>query len=67
MDTKYSAVDGWVDVIPVSGPRSTATFDLIVRPADADTTAPDIPDTVVSCTSTDPGISGAAESGSRGF
>ncbi|MFD9515402.1 hypothetical protein [Streptomyces mirabilis] len=51
MDTTYVAVDGWVDAIPAPGPRGTATFDLIVRPADADTAATDTPDTVVSCTS----------------
>ncbi|MFF3517486.1 hypothetical protein [Streptomyces sp. NPDC002573] len=50
------AVDGWVDAIPAPGPRGTATFDLIVRPADADTVAPDAPDTVVSCISGDPRI-----------
>ncbi|MFF2431996.1 hypothetical protein [Streptomyces mirabilis] len=37
MDTTHVAVDGWVDAIPAPGPRGTATFDLIVRPADADT------------------------------
>ncbi len=31
MDTEYCAVDGWVDAIPVPGPRATATFDLIIR------------------------------------
>ncbi|MET8809722.1 hypothetical protein [Streptomyces sp. NPDC004546] len=56
MDTKHCAVDGWVDAIPAPGPRGTATFDLIVRPADADTVAPDAPDTVVACTSGDPRI-----------
>jgi hypothetical protein len=63
MDTKHCAVDGWVDAIPVPGPRGTATFDLIVRPADvsavdadltdAEITAQDTPDTIVSCTSGD--------------
>jgi len=56
MDTKHCAVDGWVDAIPAPGPRGTATFDLIVRPVDADTVADDSPDTVVSCTSGDPRI-----------
>ncbi|MER7692659.1 hypothetical protein [Streptomyces sp. NPDC097610] len=57
MDTKHCAVDGWVDAIPAPGRRSdTATFDLIVRPADIDTLADDAPDTVVSCTSGDPRI-----------
>ncbi|WP_338895208.1 hypothetical protein WBG99_05335 [Streptomyces sp. TG1A-60] len=56
MDTKHCAVDGWVDAIPAPGPRGTATFDLIVRPADADTVAQDAPDTVVACTSGDPRI-----------
>ncbi|WP_327259858.1 hypothetical protein [Streptomyces sp. NBC_01240] len=51
METKHCAVDGWVDAIPAPGPHGTATFDLIVCPADADTTAQDAPDTVVSCTS----------------
>ncbi|MEU0219939.1 hypothetical protein ABZ281_34855 [Streptomyces sp. NPDC006265] len=54
MDTKHCAVDGWVDAIPTPGPRGTATFDLVVRPADADTVAKDAPDTVVACTSGDP-------------
>ncbi|MGC4986651.1 hypothetical protein ACLQ18_39680 [Streptomyces sp. DT193] len=53
MDTKHCAVDGWVDAIPAPGPRGTATFDLIVRPVDADTVAKDAPDTVISCTSGD--------------
>nr|WP_119589263.1 hypothetical protein [Streptomyces scabiei] len=56
MDTKHCAVDGWVDAIPAPGPRGTATFDLVVRPADADTVAKDAPDTVVACTSGDPQI-----------
>lgn len=56
MDTKRCAVDGWVDAIPAPGPRGTATFDLIVRPADADTLPEDAPDTVVSCTTTATGI-----------
>ncbi|WP_328760613.1 hypothetical protein [Streptomyces sp. NBC_00271] len=59
MDTTHVAVDGWVDAIPAPGPRGTATFDLIVRPADADTTATDTPDTVVSCTSGAPQITHA--------
>lgn len=56
MDTKHCAVDGWVDAIPAPGTRGTATFGLIVRPADADTVAQDAPDTVVACTSGDPRI-----------
>ncbi|CUW33297.1 hypothetical protein [Streptomyces reticuli] len=57
MDTKHCAVDGWVDAIPAPGPRTgTATFDLIVRPADIDTLPDDAPDTVVTCTSGDPRI-----------
>ncbi|QKZ18603.1 hypothetical protein [Streptomyces chartreusis] len=51
MDTKHCAVDGWVDDKPAPGPHGTATFDLVVRPADADTVAKDAPDTVVTCTS----------------
>ncbi|MEV7562698.1 hypothetical protein [Streptomyces sp. NPDC089795] len=39
MDTKHCAVDGWVDAIPVPGPRDTVTFDLVVRPADIDALA----------------------------
>jgi hypothetical protein len=56
MDTTYVAVDGWVDAIPTPGPRGTARFDLTVLPADADTAAPDAPDTVVSCTAQNPRI-----------
>ncbi|AJC62008.1 hypothetical protein [Streptomyces sp. 769] len=56
MDTTHCAVDGWVDAIPLPGPRGTATFDLIVRPADIDTVDDDAPDTVVTCTSGDPRI-----------
>ncbi|MEU1129565.1 hypothetical protein ABZ383_06810 [Streptomyces sp. NPDC005900] len=64
MDTKHCAVVGWVDAIPVPGRRSdTATFDLIVRPADIDTLADDAPDTVVSCTSGDPRITHALLTG----
>jgi hypothetical protein len=59
MDTTHVAVDGWVDAIPAPGPRGTATFDLIVRPADADTATTDTPDTVVSCTSGAPQITHA--------
>ncbi|MFD8007154.1 hypothetical protein [Streptomyces mirabilis] len=59
MDTTHVAVDGWVDAIPAPGPRGTATFDLIVRPADADTAATDTPDTVVSCTSGAPQLTHA--------
>ncbi|MEU5540402.1 hypothetical protein [Streptomyces sp. NPDC020362] len=56
MDTEHCAVDGWADAIPAPGRRCTATFNLIVRPADADTIAQDAPDTVVACTSGDPQI-----------
>ncbi|MEU9471292.1 hypothetical protein AB0D78_32650 [Streptomyces avermitilis] len=66
MDTKHCTVDGWVDAIPAPGPRGTATFDLIVRPAnasavdadltDAEITAQDTPDTIVSCTSKDSSV-----------
>ncbi|MGJ5899249.1 hypothetical protein ACSCBZ_46030 [Streptomyces niveiscabiei] len=56
MDTKHCAVDGWVTAIPVPGPRDTATFDLVVRPADIDELADDAPDTVVTCTSDNPRI-----------
>ncbi|MFC7818711.1 hypothetical protein ACFUTR_29230 [Streptomyces sp. NPDC057367] len=56
MDTTHCAVDGWVDTIPVPGPRDTVTFDLVVRPADIDALADDAPDTVVTCTSGDPRI-----------
>ncbi|MET9694281.1 hypothetical protein ABZY81_38680 [Streptomyces sp. NPDC006514] len=57
MDTTHCAVDGWVDAIPAPGPRDdTATFDLIVRPADTDALDDDAPDTVITCTSGDPRI-----------
>ncbi|MFB8406114.1 hypothetical protein [Streptomyces sp. NPDC055912] len=56
MDTKHCAVDGWVDAIPAPGPHGTATFDLVVRPADFDTADEDAPDTVVTCTSAAAGI-----------
>ncbi|MFJ9597941.1 hypothetical protein ACIRS3_34995 [Streptomyces virginiae] len=56
MDTTHCAVDGWVDAIPVPGPRDTATFDLVVRPADMDALDDDAPDTIVTCTSGDPRI-----------
>lgn len=56
MDTKHCAVDGWVDAIPVPGPHGTASFDLVVRPADIDALADDAPDTVVTCTSDNPRI-----------
>ncbi|MEU8949653.1 hypothetical protein [Streptomyces sp. NPDC048489] len=56
MDTTHCAVDGWVDAIPAPGPRGTATFDLTIRPVDADTLPDDAPDTVVSCTSAAAGI-----------
>ncbi|WP_409239366.1 hypothetical protein [Streptomyces sp. PA5.6] len=63
MDTTHCAVDGWVDAIPAPGPNGpgTATFDLIVQPADIaidadtidDAVADDVPDTVITCTSED--------------
>ncbi|CAM5660108.1 MULTISPECIES: hypothetical protein [Streptomyces] len=56
MDTTHCAVDGWVDAIPTPGPSGTATFDLIVRPANPDAVDDDAPDTVVTCTSGDPRI-----------
>ncbi|MGV9419986.1 hypothetical protein ACWDO6_21095 [Streptomyces sp. NPDC003674] len=56
MDTKHCTVDGWVDVIPAPDPRGTATFNLIVRPADIDALPDDTPDTVITCTSGDPRI-----------
>ncbi|MFJ9634750.1 hypothetical protein ACIRU8_44385 [Streptomyces sp. NPDC101175] len=56
MDTQHYAVDGWVHAIPVPGPRGTATFDLVVRPADIDVLDDDAPDTVVTCTSDNPRI-----------
>ncbi|EYT78000.1 hypothetical protein CF54_40010 [Streptomyces sp. Tu 6176] len=64
MDTQHCAVDGWLDAIPAPGRHSdTATFDLIVRPADIGTLADDAPDTVVSCTSGDPRITHALLTG----
>ncbi|MEW2275797.1 hypothetical protein GTY41_40325 [Streptomyces sp. SID685] len=56
MDTTHCAVDGWVDAMPVPGPRGTVAFDLVVRPADIDALADDAPDTVITCTSGDPRI-----------
>ncbi|MEU9321469.1 hypothetical protein [Streptomyces sp. NPDC048295] len=56
MDTKHCSVDGWADAIPAPGPRGTATFDLTIRPADADPLPDDASDTVVSCTSAAAGI-----------
>ncbi|MFE0580245.1 hypothetical protein [Streptomyces sp. NPDC058874] len=53
MDTTHCAVDGWVDAIPAPGPCGTATFDLVVRPADIDALDDDAPDTIVTCTSGD--------------
>ncbi|MER6916096.1 hypothetical protein ABT354_30870 [Streptomyces sp. NPDC000594] len=63
MDTRHCAVDGWVDAIPVPGPRDTVSFDLVVRPADIDTLADDAPDTIVTCTSGDPRITHALLTG----
>ncbi|MFI9311351.1 hypothetical protein [Streptomyces triculaminicus] len=56
MDTKHCAIDGWVDAIPAPGPHGIASFDLTVRPANADTLPEDAPDTIVSCTSAAAGI-----------
>jgi hypothetical protein len=56
MDTTHVAVDGYVDAVPTPGPKDTATFELIVSPANADDAAPDTPDTVLSCTTGDPSI-----------
>lgn len=51
------AIDGYVDAIPSPGTSwGTARFDLIHRPADADTVAPDAPDTIYACTTADPRI-----------
>ncbi|MFF8618127.1 hypothetical protein [Streptomyces sp. NPDC015350] len=55
MDTKHCAVDGWVDAIPVPGPRGTVAFDLVVRPAGINALA-GAPDTIVTCTSGAPRI-----------
>ncbi|MGA4867274.1 hypothetical protein ACPB9J_32065 [Streptomyces lavendulocolor] len=53
----HLAVDGYVDAIPAPGTSwGTACFDLIHSPADADTIAPDAPDTVYACTTGDPRI-----------
>ncbi|GGU60864.1 hypothetical protein GCM10010274_57060 [Streptomyces lavendofoliae] len=49
MDTKHLAVDGYVDSLPTSGPSGTVTFELIVRPADADIASPDALDTALVC------------------
>jgi hypothetical protein len=56
MDSKHCVIDGWVGATPAPGPRDTATFDLVVRPADLDVVDRDAPDTVVTCTSGDPRI-----------
>ncbi len=53
----HLAIDGYVDAIPAPGTSwGTARFDLIHSPADADTVAPDAPDTVYACTTDDPRI-----------
>ncbi|MER8003412.1 hypothetical protein [Streptomyces sp. NPDC095613] len=49
MDTEHCVVDGWVGGRPVPGPCGTATFDLVVRPADPDAVDGGAPDTVVTC------------------
>ncbi|GGP80491.1 hypothetical protein [Streptomyces melanogenes] len=51
MDTTHCTVDGWVEAIPAPCPDGSATFDLIVRPVDADTLPEDAPDVVYACTS----------------
>ncbi|MEU3602237.1 hypothetical protein ABZ714_26495 [Streptomyces sp. NPDC006798] len=52
--THHLAIDGYVDAIPAAGTSwGTAVFDLIHSPADADTAAPDAPDTVYACTTGD--------------
>lgn len=56
METKHLAVDGYVDALPAPGPSGTVAFELIVRPADADTASPDAPDTVLVCSTGDPRI-----------
>lgn len=58
MDPQHCAVDGWVDAMPACAPRGAVTFYLVVRPADIDTVDDDAPDTVVTCTSEDPRITG---------
>ncbi|MEU2602810.1 hypothetical protein ABZ669_38090 [Streptomyces hirsutus] len=53
----HLAIDGYVDAIPAPGTGwGTARFDLIHSPVDADTVAPDAPDTVYACTTADPRI-----------
>ncbi|WP_236247004.1 hypothetical protein [Streptomyces sp. CC210A] len=56
MNTKHLAVDGYVDALPAPGPSGTVAFELIVRPADADTASPDAPDMVFVCSTGDPRI-----------
>jgi hypothetical protein len=63
MDSAHLTVDGYVDALPSPGPRGTAAFRLIVRPADADTASPDAVDTVVVCSAGDPRITGLLLSG----
>ncbi|MEU8550540.1 hypothetical protein AB0C81_26765 [Streptomyces roseoverticillatus] len=52
----HLALTGYVDAIPAPDPRGAVVFDLIHSPADADTVAPDAPDTVYSCTTADPDL-----------
>jgi hypothetical protein len=53
----HLAIDGYVDAIPAPGTSwGAARFDLIHSPTDADTIAPDAPDTVYACTTGDPRI-----------
>ncbi|MFF1593123.1 hypothetical protein ACFVY0_34140 [Streptomyces sp. NPDC058286] len=56
----HLAIDGYVDAIPAPGTGwGTARFDLIHSPADADTLAPDAPDTIYACSTADPRIADA--------
>ncbi|MFJ2591024.1 hypothetical protein [Streptomyces sp. NPDC087538] len=57
MDTKHLAIDGYVDATPAPGTSwGTANFDLIHPSADADQVAPEAPDTIYACSTTDPRI-----------
>ncbi|MEV5786737.1 hypothetical protein AB0L42_37990 [Streptomyces sp. NPDC052287] len=56
METTRCALDGWIEAIPAPGPHGTVTFDLVVRPPDADSLLDDAPDTIISCTSDSPPI-----------
>ncbi|GAA4759377.1 hypothetical protein [Streptomyces sanyensis] len=53
----HLAIDGYVDALPAHGTSwGTVRFDLIHFPTDADSLAPDTPDTVYACTTGDPRI-----------